>query len=270
MPSYIESLSQFGLTAMDAQIRKRVLQVSMRDYLGSNVEFRLDQPTDFAVYAQVDIVGPDPNDLGLLGYDNTPGKDVGNERLFDRIGGVNATTQSDGYPGFGGVFTEQFLGFSAHPGPSVDKLPISSPNFDAIFDPLRVEGNGEAVSPSEVANAPIIDDGSICPSGDRSTQIGCAVFVLGNLIGSTLTHEVGHSLGLADPKGDLFHDIGDAPNRLMDSGDARPFEERGQLMGQGPSVFCDDEFTYLRSIMPSLVPDPVAHRPTCGFSDDPM
>ena len=35
--------------------------------------------------AEVDIEGPDPNALGLLGYDNTPGKDVGNQRLFDRI-----------------------------------------------------------------------------------------------------------------------------------------------------------------------------------------
>ena len=83
-------------------------------YAGINVEFRTEPPLDFAQYAEVDIGGPDPNGLGLLGYDNTPGKDVGNSRLYDRIGGVNAATQGDGFPGYGGVFSDNFLGFSAH------------------------------------------------------------------------------------------------------------------------------------------------------------
>ena len=48
----------------------------------------------------------DPNGLGLFGYDNTPGKDDGNTRLYDKLGGLNAQTQQDGYPGYGGVFLE--------------------------------------------------------------------------------------------------------------------------------------------------------------------
>ena len=89
------------------------------------------------------------------------------------------------------------------------------------------------------------------------------MFVLGNLIGTTLTHEVGHSLGLADPTGELFHDAGDLPNRLMDAGDDRPFEERAELVGQGPGVFCDDEYTYLRDDPARRRDDPRSRAPTC-------
>src|SRR6185369_14510775 len=175
----------------------------------------------------------------LLGYDNTPGKDVGNQRLFDRIGGVNATTQSDGYPGYGGIFVENFLGFSAHPASRVAKLEVDPTHFDAIFDPLRPD-TGNPASAAEVrAGIAALDDTSRCLGArDRATRIGCAVFVLGNLVGTTLTHEAGHSLGLADPTGEEFHDLGDGINRLMDAGGDRPFEERAELLGQGPAVFC--------------------------------
>jgi hypothetical protein len=261
LASYVQSLRLFGLSAADPQVRKRVFEVAARDYGGVNIDFRDAPPTDFALYSQVDIAGPDPNDLGLLGYDNTPGKDVGNQRLFDRLGGVNATTQSDGYPGFGGVFTEQFLGFSAHPGPQIDKLPVDGSQFDQVFDPLRPDQGGFAVNLAEAARVHLTD-GSSCPASDRDGQVGCAIFVLGNLIGTTLTHEVGHSLGLADPTGDLFHDPGDEPNRLMDSGDARPFEERAEL-GAGPAVFCDDEFVYLTTVLPGAPAGPMVARPGC-------
>jgi hypothetical protein len=265
LPSYVESLRRYGLEALDDALRARVFAVAARDYAGLNVEFRATVPDDFALYSQVDIAGPDPNDKGFFGYDNTPGKDVGNQRLFDRIGGVNATTQSDGEAGFGGVFTEQFLSFSQHPGAQVAEGPTPSAIFDRIFDPMRPE-TGTPASHDEAANVPRISDGFICPAAayDRTATLACAVFVLGNLIGTTLTHEVGHSLGLADPTGDLFHDPGDRPNRLMDSGDARPFAERAELMGQGPGVFCDDEFVYLESILPVAGAAPTVHRPGCN------
>ena len=96
LPSYVESLRHFGLRALDAALRERVFAVARRDYAGVNLEFRADEPTDFALYARVDISGPDPNGLGLLGYDNTPGKDVGDARLYDVIGGINAVTLADG------------------------------------------------------------------------------------------------------------------------------------------------------------------------------
>jgi len=266
LSSYVDSLRLFGLTAADADVRRRMLIVAARDYAGVNVEFRAEPPQDFALYSQVEVVGPDPNNLGLLGYDNTTGKDVGNQRLFDRIGGVNAATQSDGAPGYGGVFAEQFLGFSRHPGPEVAPIPTDSTTFDDLFDAVRPD-TGSPVTASEVAaGIATLTDGSICPPDrrDRPAVLACAVFVLGNLLGSTLTHEVGHSLGLADPTGELFHDPGDQPNRLMDTGDSRPFEERAELLGSGPAVFCTDEYTYLRTILGGATSAaPSITRPPC-------
>ena len=250
LPSYVDSLRLFGLANADALVRARIFAVAARDYAGVNVEFRATPPDDFALYSIVDVEGPDPNDEGLLGYDNTPGKDVGNERLFDHLGGVNATTQSDGFPGYGGIFAENFMGFSSHPSSGVARLDVDPSHFDAVFDPVRPD-TGRPVSVAEAKTLVVPDDTSACLTRkDRASRIGCAVLVLGNLIGTTLTHETGHSLGLADPTGADFHDPGDGPNRLMDAGGARPFEERAELLGQGPGVFCDDEYIYLRGILP--------------------
>ncbi len=78
---------------------------------------------------------------------------------------------------------------------------------------------------------------------DRATVIGCAVFVLGNLVGTTLTHETGHSLGLADPTGEAFHDPGDGLDRLMDAGGDRPRRaRRAARRSRRPGVFCSDEY----------------------------
>jgi hypothetical protein len=112
LPSYVESLRAFGLRAVDQRIRERVIDVIERDFVTLGLEVRTEPPEDFALYAQVDITGPDPNGLGLLGYDNTNGKDTENQRLYDRIGGANALTQQDGYPGYGGVFIESLFGYS--------------------------------------------------------------------------------------------------------------------------------------------------------------
>jgi hypothetical protein len=260
--SYAASLRGYGLFAADAAIRARVMTVAARDYAAVNIDFRESAPDDFALYAQVDLVGPDPNGLGLFGYDNTPGKDVGNSRLFDRIGGVNATTQADGFPGFGGVFVDNFLGFSAHPPSTVMQID-PEPDFDAIFDPLRPDTGGQAATPGEVQLAPVLTDGVACPASDRILQVACGIYALGNLIGTTMTHETGHSLGLANPYGDGFHDTGDLPNRLMEAGSDRPFDERAELNGMGPGEFCVDEFTYLQSILPTRQPDPAPSRPSC-------
>ncbi|HEY2747586.1 MAG TPA: hypothetical protein VGL86_23355, partial [Polyangia bacterium] len=250
LPSYVDSLRLFGLANADALVRARIFAVAARDYAGLNVEFRDAPPTDFALYSIVDVEGPDPNDAGLLGYDNTPGKDVGNERLFDHLGGVNATTQSDGFPGYGGIFAENFMGFSSHPSSRVARLDVDPSHFDAIFDPVRPD-TGTPVSAAEARALTVPDNGGAClVRNDRQSRAGCAILVLGNLIGTTLTHETGHSLGLADPTGEAFHDPGDGLDRLMDAGGDRPFEERAELAGQGPGVFCGDEYVYLRTVLP--------------------
>lgn len=266
LASYVESLRHFGLRALDQHLRDRVLEVVRRDYAGVNVEFRLARPEDFAWYAQVDVAGPDPNGLSLLGYDNSPGKDVGNLRLYDRIGGVNATTQADGFPGYGGVFVESFFAFSAHPGAFATGSEQPEPLFDAIFDPLRLDRGGRPVVAADLDGLALPASGEGCPragQGDRPREIACAGWVLGSMIGTTISHEVGHSLGLANPYGDGYHDPGDRPNRLMDAGGDRTFAERSELLGQGPGVFCDTAYDYLRAILPTNDPIPKVERPSC-------
>ncbi|MFO0568147.1 MAG: hypothetical protein U0263_20975 [Polyangiaceae bacterium] len=264
LPTYKKSLENMGLRAADQRIRDRIIETMKAAYVGVNVEFRTEEPRDYKLYAQVDIEGPDPNALGLLGYDNSAGKDKNNVRLEDKIGGVNAVTQEGGYPGFGGVFIDSLFGFSMHPGKFAEKLDVADPLFDKIFDPFRPDRGGRAVLAEELAASPVLTDGSACPApkADRKLRVGCAVWALGSMIGTTTAHEVGHSLGLADPEGEEFHDPGDEPNRLMDAGGARTFRERSEL-GEGPGVFCDTEYLYLKQILPNPTPDPVAKRPPC-------
>lgn len=263
LSSYVESLRLFGLRALDSMIRERILAVLRRDYETINIEFREEEPADFKLFATLDIAGPDPNGLGLLGYDNTNGKDTNNARLFDHIGGVNALTQQDGFPGFGGIFIESLFAFSFHPAVG-KKQDVASHVFDKIFDPFRPD-TGEPFSSADLAmgDVPVLTEGSGCPTDDRRLQAACAVWVIGSMIGTTVSHENGHSLGLADPLGTRFHNLGDAPNRLMDAGGARTLEERGELMGEGPARFCSDEYDYLREILPTDEPDTTVERPYC-------
>lgn len=262
-PSFVESLRNFGLRALDQDLRKRVLDVLARDYESINIEFRTDEPTDYKLYGIIELNGLDPNGKGLLGYDNTPGKDVNNQRLFDKIGGVNAQTQEDGFDGFGGVFIDSLFAFSKHP-PTGGAQDVAHELFDATFDPFRPD-TGTPINSSDLAMGaiPVLTSGATCPADNRLDQAACAVWVMGSLVGTTTSHEVGHSLGLADPLGTRFHDLGDAPNRLMDAGGARTFEERSELMGQGPAMFCDDEYQYLREILPSSDPETALSRPFC-------
>jgi hypothetical protein len=263
LPTYVESLRHFGLRAAEPRIRERVLAVVERDYGGVNIEFRSELPTDYALFSQVEIAGPDPNGLGLLGYDNTPGKDNGNQRLYDRIGGVNALTQEDGYPGFGGIFVESLFVFSNHPNGLASGEEGSDEAFDALFDAFRPDLGSQPVSAAELASAPLIETGAACPAGDRPSQIGCAIWALGSMIGTTLSHEIAHSLGLADPGGPAFHNTGDWPNAIMDAGAARSFRERAEIFGEGPGSFCRIDYDYLRSILPSDAPDPIPSRQEC-------
>jgi hypothetical protein len=262
--SYVEELRDFGMRAVNKPIRDRILAVLRRSYLGVNIEFRTEAPTDYSLFEHVEVVGVDPNDQGLFGYDNSPGKDNGNLRLYDRLGGVNATTQEDGYPGYGGVFVRSLMGFSKHPGSFSHSVPGADSVFDNLFDPFRQDQDGTPITAADLSGGVAqLADGSGCPAGNRTDQIACAVFVMGNLIGGTMSHEIGHSLGLANPYMEGFHDAGDAPNRLMDAGGDRPFLERAELQGQGPGVFCDDEYGYLRQIMPSKDPPNDVPRPSC-------
>jgi hypothetical protein len=263
-PSYVEGLRDFGLRAVDKRIRERILAVLARIYKGVNIEFRTEPVTDFLYFEEVTLTGVDPNNMGLFGYDNSPGKDNDNMRLYDKLGGVNAITQQDGYPGYGGVFLRSLMGFSKHPGSFAKSVPGADPVFDKIFDTFRADQDGTPITAVDLSgNPPALSDGGACPASDRTGKVQCAIFVLGNLVGGTLGHEIGHSLGLANPYAEGFHNAGDAPARLMDAGGDRPFMERAELMGQAPGVFCDEEYAYLRVILPSSEPENAITRPTC-------
>ncbi|MBA3819291.1 MAG: hypothetical protein H0X17_10395, partial [Deltaproteobacteria bacterium] len=199
-PTYVEGLRDFGLRAVDGRLRARIIEVCKRAFAGVNIEFRTEAPVDYALYESVELHGVDPNGTGLFGYDNSPGKDNGNLRLYDRLGGVNALTQQDGYPGFGGVFVRSMMGFSKHPANGVKSVPGADPLFDKTFDPFRPDQGNNPVRAVDLAETPaVLTDGSSCPASGRAGQVACAIYVLGNLIGGTLAHEIGHSLGLANP-----------------------------------------------------------------------
>lgn len=263
---WADALRKYGLQAADRAIRDRILEVFKRDYAGVNLDPRLEEPTDFKLYSRVDITGQDPNNAGQFGLDATPGKDTDNMRLHDIIGGVNAETQKDGYRGYGGVFAESIMGISTHPPEGIRKAWIQSPLFDKIFDPLRPD-IGQIASSTEVAAAPALASTVECPSADRLLRVACAIRVLGNLVGTTATHEVGHSLGLSKPYNgsvnDCHNSCGPQSPCLMDDGGSRPFEERAELNGLGPAVFCDEDYAYLQKILPPETSTPAIQRPTC-------
>ena len=78
-----------------------------------------------------------------------------------------------------------------------------------------------------------------------------------------MSHEIAHSLGLADPDGEDFHNTGDWIDALMDGGSYRPFAERAEIDGQGPGQFCQSNYDYLREILPTDLEDPLGGREDC-------
>jgi hypothetical protein len=234
LPGFTDALRSFGLRNMELEIRGRIRAVCDRDYARWNVEFRESRPTDYVEYSVVEIGGVDPNGQGLFGLDNTTGKDLGNLRFNDVIGGYNAETEEQGYLAYGGVFVESYLALSPR---ARDPLPIASPRFDEVFDRFREDRGGWPVQAGEY------------PFTGRKAAIDEAVRVLGNLIGTTVTHEIGHTLGMAIAEG-FFHNPNPGPNQLMDSGAERPFEERAELDGQGPAEFEPEHVRYLDEILP--------------------
>ena len=234
LPAFDDAITEFGLLAEKEAIKERILEVVTRDYVGVNIEFTWDEPTEYAEYGIVEIAGRDPNGTGLFGLDNTEGKDVGNLRFNDVIGGYNADTSAGGYSAYGGVFPGEFMNMSLKAGDN----PLASQRFDDVFGPVAPALGGK---PAKLGES---DGGS-----ERAVIVREAVLAFGNLVGSTISHEVGHSLGLANVDGQ-FHNIGDNPGWIMDSGSYRSFEERAELDGQGPSFFEPGSLEYLQRILP--------------------
>ncbi|MCA9522252.1 MAG: hypothetical protein KC609_14830 [Myxococcales bacterium] len=239
LPGFSEALDQFGLRAAERAVKDRVLEVVRRDYQGVNIRFDETAPLDFAEYSTVEIGGVDPNHANLFGIDNTcrgeDCKDVGNLFLDDVIGGLNATSQQQGYYPYGGIFVASFLQFSATLASETN--PLASARFDEIFSFAVPVLGGTAVTEDELTGGP------------RAALVAEAVRVLGNLIGNTITHEVGHSLGLAALDG-AFHNDGDNPGWIMDAGVFRPFDERAEIDGAPTPVFAPYNRSYLEFVLP--------------------
>jgi hypothetical protein len=243
LPGFDESLGRFGLMALQPEVTRAIADVIETIYEDFDLDVRLDSPEDLDAnhYSVVEIGGPDPNGYGLFGMDNTPGKDVGNLRLFDTIGGTNVQTQADGYPGFGGVFIDAFLYFSHHP-PFPGERPATAPapegSFDDVFDPVRQRSASLAEYQGHAGE-------------DRRLEISLAVQLLAHLVGETTAHEIGHSLGLADPYGppNAYHNSTDEPGCLMDTGNHRPFGERAGLPGAAAVRICHDHPHYLLDVL---------------------
>lgn len=232
LPGFSTTVAEMGLGAVEPDIKGRVAQVLQRDYAGINIEFRESRPEDFVEYSIIEVGGADPNGAGLFGLDNTAGKDVGNLRFNDTIGGTNAETAEQGYYAFGGVFVRSF--FQLSPSlPDVEPLPIATTRFDDLFGVFMPALGGTPATPGD----------------SRQLELQAAVRALGNLVGNTVTHEIGHSLGLANIEGE-FHNIGDNEAQIMDAGNFRPFEERTEIDGQGPAAWSANNRAYLERILP--------------------
>lgn len=234
LPAFDDALYAFGLQAERDAVVARILEVVQRDYTGINVSFAFEPPDDFVEYCVVEIGGNDPNGTGLFGLDNTSGKDVGNLRFDDVIGGFNAETRAAGYAAYGGIFAAELMNFS----PSLSSIDLTSPRFDHIFGHTSPLLGGK---PAEVGESAHFDS--------RALAILEAVRVMGNLVGNTVGHEVGHTLGLSAIDGQ-FHNVGNNPGWIMDAGGHRPFEERAEIDGQGPGFFSPFNRAYLEEILP--------------------
>lgn len=244
LPGFGQALRSYGLQNVEDDVRKRVLYVLSRDYAGLNVEFTDRVPNDWVEYTTIEIGGPDPSGLLNFGYDNSfndGGKDVGNRYLSDYLGGVNVHSQDAGYLPYGGVFIESFAAFSPTLFPQSFG---TSESFDRIMKSVMPALGGTVVSAEE------------WPDGPRSTAIEAAINLVGTLAGHTASHEIGHSLGLAhfpetvDGFAERFHNDPPGLNWLMDAGSDRPFEERGEIDGQGPARFNPNNRAYLERILP--------------------
>lgn len=226
LPAFTDSLRLFGLRNVSGPVKDRVFEVIRRDYADFNLQVQEQTPVDFLEYSTVEIGGPDPNAQSLFGLDNTTGLDTCNARLDDNLAGQNA----DSNGAFGGVFVESFLQLS----PRVGDNPLANPLFDEIFDP--------------VINQPV--ESGEYPGGARDLEIERAIRTLGNLVGNTITHEIGHSLGLTRLPGCGQYHNPPGDRQIMDCGADRPFEERAEIVEGEHAVWIDANRMYLEQILP--------------------
>ncbi len=243
LPAFSVALDRYGLANVERQIRDRILEVVNRDYSGVNVEFVEEPPEDFVAYATVELGGPDPTGGSSFGFDNTyhdQPKDTGNLYIDDYLGGINHQTGEAFNNPYGGVFVESFANFSPtlHP-----EMGHASDNFDRLFGPFMPELGGDRVRATE------------WPNGERADEIAEAIQAFGSVVANTVSHEMGHALGMAhfpndwESPGHRFHNL-DAEGCIMDAGVDRSFEQRAEIEGYGPAEFSPRNQQYLEQILP--------------------
>jgi hypothetical protein len=245
-PGFYRTLERFGLQVAAVEIEAKAIARMNLHIDSDRVRFVSENtpiPAAPAYTTTVAIAGPDPSGRGLLGFDNSPGKDVGNQRLGDRIGG--AQSGGAGETEFGGVFVESFLFWSTEPLEGLAR-PASAQTSDPLFDSIF----------AEFIRVPATLDELQSDSNIRNDAATRAVEALAALIAETSAHEVGHALGLASPEvpDGSFHRVDDGPLCLMDAGNARPLRERMGLDG-GLSGLCGDEAAYIRAVLPGRFVD---------------
>jgi len=243
LPAFSKALETYGLRNVEHEIRERVAEVIERDYADYHVEGRERKPDDFTDYATVELGGPDPSGTRSFGYDNSfngVAKDTGNLFLADYLGGVNADAAEEFNNPYGGIFISSFTFFS----PTLNEgNPNASETFDAILEPFMPELGGTPVRGTE------------WPDGRRADEIERAIHMVGTVVGNTVTHEIGHSLGMTFVEGDYVRPQNVFHNRvpgafIMDGGAERPFTERAELEGREPPTFNPRNREYLDKVLP--------------------
>ncbi len=223
-PGFDVAVDQFGLGAHHAAIEQAVLAKVAAHFSGYAVRVDSRPHPAYIEYTKIAVLDRDPNGMGLLGTDNTPGKDVGNKHLDEHIRGINRTSRNAGRAAYGGVFVGELFVYSRKLNPASK---VSDHGFDAIFGPWSPKLGG----------TPATDT-------DEASQ---AVDALAELVAGTVSHEIGHALGLAAGT-DLFHHDGDHPRWRMDAGVHRPFGERAGI--DGKEVWGPVDAAYLAKILP--------------------
>lgn len=234
--SSVAGVARFGLAHAQETIFNRVAELVQSHFDQWSVEVRLntivppfDEGTERVRLALLDR---DPNAAGLLGNDPTVGKDEGNQLLDESLdGGVHLPGRELGQPSYGGVFLAGFFALSPTANPSGG---VADPAFDVIFSPFASALGGQPLDAARLSTA---------------TK---AIEVLSQVIAGTVSHEVGHTLGLAAVNG--YHHSGDNPGWRMDSGTARPFAERANLPGSGGERWGPLDAAYLDQILPKDPP----------------
>ena len=161
-----------------------------------------------------------------------------------------------------GVFPGEFLNFSARPDRAIGVAPaFPDPQFDQIYDPIRPGALGTPVGRIDLVtnqvDYPVVAPAVGAVARTRYDQIVRAIRVLGNLIGESIAHNVGHTLGLT-------HSAPSAPRQLMDPEADRGFAERA-LSGSGLGAeFTPAEANQLHQTVGQVGPFIVSVTPNSG------